>query len=383
MADPGPQPSNGVVDMIVKRVRRLIGSQSRDKDLIIGHLEIVNDEMAAKFQSYGLKFDTRVVVLPDISANTTDLRDLQVLGQPLFDLMVPESLEWKLAGQSEIRWKAVADLPVVVDTNLGSGTGDSEVMSDRAWVESWEWRGGTIWISPCSQNVDLRVRGQFMPNLIDSDSQDPIRAAINILAFFTAASVVITDGGPQSVRAKDFRARGMNALGDFQSNQVKAQQGKIMRLAGRRDRVRNTGFGASSFGPPVDSGNKVTVLAQTYDLLLWREPRQQTPNQELFRARIEHDCTFPVNFDGSGISINPGSYSTGSPVFRVNRIRGGGSAQVGTIRITAGANAATFATIGFAAAPFLTGDEIQLLGDAVPDPSLANWAITLVSSRTS
>jgi hypothetical protein len=238
MADP----STGVVDLIVRRVRTLVGNQRKDSDLIIRHLEIANDEMAAKFQSYGLRFDTRVVVLGAVPANTRSLSCYEKQFEPLFDLLVPEKLEWKLAGQPELRWKEVLDAEELIDTNLGSGVPGQPIQSDRSWVESWEWRGGKILISPCNQAVDLRVRGQFMPKMVTTDAQDPLRAAISVLTFNAARSLCITEGGPASALAKDFAARMVNSLGDFQSNQLKAQQPKPLRLGGRRTSGRLSGF---------------------------------------------------------------------------------------------------------------------------------------------
>ena len=239
MAD---QPSTGVVDVIVRRVRRLIGNQRKDRDTIVGHLEITNDEMADKFQSYGLRFETKVVVLGAIAANTTDLSSLQAPDQDLWNLLVPESLDWKLAGQSELLWKPVPDVETLADVNIGSGVAGQAIVSSVPYVASWEWRGGTIFVSPCNQPVDFRVRGQFMPDLVSDDSVDPLRAAINVLVFATARSVAVTEGGPASALAKDFGARMLNSLADFQSNQTKAQQTKTLRLGGRRTSGRGCGF---------------------------------------------------------------------------------------------------------------------------------------------
>lgn len=236
---------NGVVTVVQRRVRTLLGDQRIDSSFIVSHLEIASDEMADKFQSYGLRFDTRVVVLSDVPANTADLSDYQVqTNDELFDLLVPESVDWKLAGQPEINWIPVTSAEVVSDTNIGPGTDQSSVNSSRSWIESYEWRGGTIFISPANVAVDLRVRGQFMPPFITSDAANPLRAALSVLTFATARSIAVTKGGPASALAKDFGARMINALGDFQSNQLKAQQTKPLRLGGRR-----TASGGSVFLP--------------------------------------------------------------------------------------------------------------------------------------
>lgn len=240
------QPATGVVDIIVRRVRTLLGKQNKDRDFICRHLEIGNDEMAAKFDSFGFKFNDRAVVLGNVPANTTDLSAFQAPGQPLFDLLTPSKLEWKLTGQPEEMWDEVDYVEGVVDTNLGSGLAGAAVQSDRAWVESWEWRGGVIFTSPCSEPVDFRARGEFMPTLVSNDATDPLRGAINILAFNTAWSIAMTEGGPASALGKVMQARMTNALGDFQSNQSKGQQTRITQLGGRRD-VRGSG----GFPPPI------------------------------------------------------------------------------------------------------------------------------------
>lgn len=240
--------STGVVEVVVRRVRTLLGNPRKDRDMIIRHIEIGNDEAAAKFQSYGLRFDTRVVVLSNIPANSTDLKPQQQAGAPLFDLLVPEQIDWKQAGYPAIRWQQVGDAEVLLDTDMGPGTDGATVRSVTPWIQGWEWRGGVIFLSPASVPVDLRVRGQFMPLQILSDAQDPIRAAVNVIAFTTAWSVLASEGGAAagSVLFKGLQTRMLNAYGDFQSNQVKAQQLKPLRFGGRR-----TNMGGGGFPPPI------------------------------------------------------------------------------------------------------------------------------------
>jgi hypothetical protein len=71
------------VQLIVKRVQILLedlGSQWTDSDYIYGHLGILDVDIEQRLQNLGLNYNTFVVILPNIPANTTDLSAFQSIG---------------------------------------------------------------------------------------------------------------------------------------------------------------------------------------------------------------------------------------------------------------------------------------------------------------
>lgn len=230
-------------------------SQYGDYDYIIKWITIRNTDINNRFQALGLNFDTQVVVLTGVPANTTDLSSYQADGGELASLVTPDSsdgsspIEWRLTGQSDLFWQPVAPVRKVVDTN--TATSGDPVASDTSVVASYEWRGGIIYISPCNQAVDLRVRGDFIPSLADNDAASFVRGILNVLVYWTCESISkYGPGGEGGPAHKGFLEDAQSAEADFVCTMAKMQMNNPIRLGGRRTQWPGpVGFG--SFTPPV------------------------------------------------------------------------------------------------------------------------------------
>lgn len=242
-----------VVNQIVKRVQTLVadlGADWADQDYILQHLLIVNDDLEIELQAYGLNFDTQVVVLPNVPANTSDLAAYQSEGQPLEGLVLPKTLEYRMVGQNDEMWLPVSDVQKVVDTNTGTSEPGSPTVSNDSTVESWEWRTGIIFISPCSQAVDLRIRFQSLPVTLNADSPNqPVRGVTNILTFDVVLSIDTVRKSSNRDFIADIAVRRKRAFGFFQICQQKAQQGQVTRLGSRRQ-----GDGSPQWRSPITAG---------------------------------------------------------------------------------------------------------------------------------
>lgn len=243
-----------IVPNICKRVKVLLRNPSERDDFIISHLEIVADDLSNRLQSFGLKYDTEVVILASVPAELSDLSTYQGIGQPLETLVQPKKIEWKGAGRSVQEYRSVPAVDELADSDAGTGIPGDEVQAVASVVISWEWRRGVLYISPCSQDVDLRIRFHGLPRLVGDDTADPApRGAMNLLVYATAISIVIADGGPGSMRAKTWELTLQQTLADYQSNQVKDSQRVPLRLGGlRQGAVR--GFMPPSTGGSISSG---------------------------------------------------------------------------------------------------------------------------------
>jgi hypothetical protein len=148
-------------------------------------------------------------------------------------------------------------------TQGGHGTGltvdilnvtpQTSVASDDPTVESWEWRGGNIYLSPCSQPVDLRVRFQGLPTLLNADSPfEPFRGLVNILAYWVAQFMEESRNAGVTKLSQLFEKRLIKAKANFRLAQTQGQQGQTLRLAGRRSTIPG-GFpgGTGGFTPPI------------------------------------------------------------------------------------------------------------------------------------
>lgn len=231
-----------------------VSSNYADYDYIIKFIAIRNDDINLRFQSLGLNFDTQVVVLLNVPANTTDLSSYQQTGGALENLFMIDSsdgtspLEWRPAGGTDLQWQPVPMVGKVVDTN--TATPGNPVASESATVDSFEWRGGIIYISPCSQIVDLRVRGDFVPALTDNDAAPFIKGILNVLVYWTCETICKYGPGQESNAYLGFKDDASRAEGDFLPILAKAQHSNPLRFGGRRTQWPGpVGFGP--FTPPV------------------------------------------------------------------------------------------------------------------------------------
>ena len=233
------------------------GSKSNyaDYDFIINFIGIKNVDLNNRFQALGLNYDTQVVVLPAVPANTTDLSTYQADGQLLANLITPDStdgtspIEWRLAGQTDIDWQPVPMVGKVIDTNTAPA--GQPVASESDIVESYEFRGGIVYLSPCNQIVDLRVRGDFLPSVADNDAASFIKGAMNVLMYWTCELISVMGPGGESGEVHEaFMKQAMSAEDDFVCLIAKSQLSQIVRLGGRRTGWAN-GTGYGGFTPPI------------------------------------------------------------------------------------------------------------------------------------
>jgi hypothetical protein len=131
--------------------------------------------------------------------------------------------------------------------------------------------------------------------------------------------------------------------------------------------------------PPTAVIRKISAYVTfAYDTVIYFPAVQATATQEIFRKNVRHAENYAANFAGSGGSVNAATEATGSTTFTVFK----NGSSVGTIVWAAAAATPTFTTAGGAAVSFAIGDIQTITGPATPDTTLANWAVTLVSTRT-
>jgi hypothetical protein len=241
------------VQLIITRVQDALedaGSVWTNADYVCSALSIVNDDLEQELENLGLNFDTQVIILPNVPANTADLSAYQAEGQPLSGMIMPKVLEWRLAGQSQEMWTEVDPVDKVIDTDTGTGEPGAAVAADDPTIESWEWRAGVLVLSPSSQILDLRIRFQSLPTNLNADSPyQPFRGLVNPLTYAVAEYIEGKRCGQASENCKGYMNRKIRALGIFRATQVQGQHSKNTRLGGRRSGTYAYGMGP--FSSPI------------------------------------------------------------------------------------------------------------------------------------
>lgn len=213
------------VQTIVSRVQMLLEDQEQDwasTDYIIQYLGLHNEDVESLLENLDLSFDTDVIILSGVTAGTSDLSTYQQDGGPLDMMMLPTALEWRNIGEDDTKWRPIGKKDKVLDVQPLVG------------IASYEWRHGLVYISPSTVDVDLRIRCEDLPALLDSDSSTYVKGMTNVLAYGVAALVSGSRGGPAAESATYFEGKMESALSNVADRMVKDEQRVERVMGGRR-----------------------------------------------------------------------------------------------------------------------------------------------------
>lgn len=183
------------------------------------------EELYNRMLSTGAEFERKVVELFGVAPQTPDLSAYSMTSQPLELMVQPVMLEWKLAGLDNTNYKPATLVDKVKD-----------VIADQL-VEEWEWRTGTIYLTPCALAIDLRIRGDFLFDSLAAD-QDVISVTKNLghaLGYGVAALVGAVRGNQAWMQA--YTLLQDSALDDVMQYLTRKDQAKIRRI-GRLSRQK-------------------------------------------------------------------------------------------------------------------------------------------------
>jgi hypothetical protein len=178
-------------------------------------------------------FITKVVTVPGLPPGTTDLSAWQsnTKDQSLFGLMDPLRLDWKIAGQPDPTYCEVIKTDVLPSY---SPQCPMPLVQMR-----YEWRRMVVYITPTSFPIDLRVRGEFLPEpLIKEDQLIPLHPLLGAaLAEESAACASRERANPGQMQA--YELVGTAALDNISNALVRSGQDttiRVARVSGRRGR---------------------------------------------------------------------------------------------------------------------------------------------------
>ena len=238
------------VSTIVSRIQNELqdfGKKWATFDYIVNFLSTANEDVCTRLESQDLAFQINVIVLPAVPADTTDLSSYQIQGSPLYGLVIPRSMEWRFVGQNDEQWQIVTKVDKVIDTNTAAS--GQPVASNEPGIDSYEWRGGIIYISPSNQPVDIRLRGEFLPPLLNNDSDVQIVGLTNPLVYRTCWKIANTRSQMSNMVAV-FDAQYKEAIDNYEVMQVKERQNTPQRFGGRRTAMGSGEF-AGGMMPPT------------------------------------------------------------------------------------------------------------------------------------
>ena len=240
------------VSVLIKRVQALLSDPAGkrfDNAYLMPFIGLANEDLYAELTSVNLKYEDTVVTILNVPANTTDLSTYQATGGVLEYMMVPSKVEWRNVGESDEEWRKVPSVDEVADTNAAAG-GDP-IASNVSYVRSYEWRGEILYLSPCENPVDLRIRFEALPADLSDEQKSIIRGVLNVLSYGTAALVAETDGEMGKL-AVNLEHRFQKALDNFETIMVKKDQ-LVKRIPKKANSGHLSRYGI--WGVPILPGN--------------------------------------------------------------------------------------------------------------------------------
>ncbi len=104
-------------------------------------------------------------------------------------------------------------------------------MIPNQYVDDWEWRAGVVYFTPCTMNVDLRLRGDFLPaGLVDEKDQvlSSVKNFGNALGYGVASLIGLVRGNPGW--AQSYTLMQDNSLDDVMQYLSRKDQQKVRRV---------------------------------------------------------------------------------------------------------------------------------------------------------
>jgi hypothetical protein len=167
----------------------------------------------------------KVAEVPNLTAGTTDLTPFQAdVSQPLFGLFNPyqNGVDAKMAGLPNTYYRQGQRFDKLPDVN--------PLATNPLTQVGWEWRAWIMYITPTNQNIDLRVRGEFIPPplLKDTDIVAVHPLLGPVLVEDSAACSMRERANPGQMQA--YELGGTQGLNNVSNQLIRMQQGNTVRL---------------------------------------------------------------------------------------------------------------------------------------------------------
>lgn len=233
------------------KVRALVGDPMGDFCTDAYLTPLINQVYADQFMQLqsetGSSFEEEVRDVPALPLGTTSMENYQAESManedgtkstgPLYGLITPIVVEWKVSGQPDAWYVEAA--------RTGKLPNVSPAAPYPPYLMQWEWRGGVIYLTPLQYPCDVRVRAEyaFTPLVKDTDRLR-IHPNMATATAYGAAALVGAERNNANY-ATQYAEQAQRTLEQIANILVRAEQGTTTRLGRLNNR---TGCGANGAG---------------------------------------------------------------------------------------------------------------------------------------
>jgi len=195
--------------------------QRYDDAYIMGFVDQCNEDMIIEFASKGIEYGEQVIEITGLPINTTSLSTYQAANGALQYMILPILIEWKNSGEPATSYQASSRVDKVADIQAIDG------------IVNWEFRSGTVYLTPSTAVLDIRVRFFGMPSSELSTQQSTIfRSMLNVFVYKVAQKIASRNGNEQL--ATDIGKDLWEALENIEELLIKQDQ-SVRRKFGRQN----------------------------------------------------------------------------------------------------------------------------------------------------
>lgn len=195
--------------------------------------QVYEDQTTQLMSDTGSSFDDIVIECLGVPIGTTSLSNYQssqmtnddgsaTLNGPLYGLVSPSIVEWKVGGQPNNRY--------VEAERTGKLPNVSPAGPPTPFQMWWEWRGSIIYLTPMQQTVDIQVRGEFSPPELVKDTDILVVHPRIATATAYGTAALIGQERNNAPYTTGYFARADQVLENIANMLVKSEQGVTTRI---------------------------------------------------------------------------------------------------------------------------------------------------------
>lgn len=231
------------------KVRSLVGDVMGDFTTDAYLTPLINqayeDQTTELMADTDSSFDDWVFDVLGVPQGTTSLANYQAsqmanedgtkTNGPLYGLVTPICVEWKIGGQP--------DNCYVEANRTGKLPNISPATPSGPYQIEWEWRGNIIYMTPVTYTIDIRVRGEFSPpSLVNDTDILAIHPRMGTaVAYGTSALIGVERSNANFVT--NYTAQAQKILDNISNMLTKGEQGTTTRIGRLHNSNRGWGGG--------------------------------------------------------------------------------------------------------------------------------------------
>jgi len=212
--------------------------------------QVYEDQTTQLMADTDSSFDEWVFDVPGVPPGTTNLIPWQsaqmptvgggTVNGPLYGLVNPIVVEWKLGGQPDIYY--------VEADRTGKIPNISPAAPFPPYAVQWEWRGYGIYLTPVGYTIDMRVRGEFSPPTLVKDTDIlVVHPRMGTATAYGVGALIGVERNNQNF-VTNYTGEAEKVLENISNMLTKGEQGTTTRIGRLGGRGRGRGYYGSSIG---------------------------------------------------------------------------------------------------------------------------------------